>query len=322
MLCFAVSVERLREHYERIVGSVGGGVLVAEQEGSIIGMCVFEQGTDTPYCPPGDGTWWNPFEWVSFLYVVPEHRRRGIATLLYEELARTTHAPEIMLDISEGDGVLDGLHRSLGFQKAATIAEKPRAEWTTPPPPPPAQGGLLMRQAHPHNDAPLLLEGLLAIYSAPARRGVWDDPDTHQQEVQSVLERHPGGTCRIIEKDGFPLGFFCFLPRISTPPYGVRYWPYHEPYTYLAFLYIRPQARGTGAGRAVMHFVEEQARLAGTSILVSTYEEGNGLAEKWHRSVGFVPKIGVFHIATREINEHHRGQLNQSPPPKSAPKKA
>lgn len=115
------------------------------------------------------------------------HRRQGVASELYEEVAHLVNpTPELMLDIAESLTDAKAMHEAMGFRRCATIACKKRDAFTVNPPPNP---NVRIRVGIYEKDAQLVEEGLHEIYHAPIRRGDFHEKD-REQEGKVVMARH------------------------------------------------------------------------------------------------------------------------------------
>jgi L-amino acid N-acyltransferase YncA len=60
---------------------------------------------------------------------------------------------------------------------------------------------------------------------------------------------------------------------------------------------LRPEARGRGAGRALMVALEDHARMAGAHVMIAAIDAANGPARAFHAAlgyaeVGYMPELG------------------------------
>jgi GNAT superfamily N-acetyltransferase len=126
-------------------------------------------------------------------------------------------------------------------------------------------------------DVPLILTFIreLAEYEKLAHEVVASEADFHE----ALFGRRPVIEAVIASIDGEPVGYALFFPNFSTflGKLGL----------YLEDLYVRPQARGQGAGRALL---EHLARIA--------VDRGWGRFEwavlDWNEpSIGFYKKMGA-----------------------------
>jgi GNAT superfamily N-acetyltransferase len=136
--------------------------------------------------------------------------------------------------------------------------------------------GLAIRAAEPA-DAPLIYGFIreLAEYEK-----LLDEVEASQADIAAVLfGPAPRAYCDIAELDGAPVGFALWFYNLSTftGRHGL----------YLEDLYVRPEARGAGAGKALL------ARLARRCV-----EEGLGRLEwavlDWNApAIGFYDRLGA-----------------------------
>ncbi len=84
----------------------------------------------------------------------------------------------------------------------------------------------------------------------------------------------------LVELDGRAVGFACLrlVPCVF----------YAEPYAELTELFVQPDFRRSGAGRALMHFVERLAREHGAVSLVLLTGFDNSAGQAFYGSLGYV----------------------------------
>lgn len=127
------------------------------------------------------------------------------------------------------------------------------------------------------DDAPLVLEFIreLAAYEKLADQVAADEATLRA----SLFGERPGAEVVLAELDGEPVGFALFFANFSTF--------LGRPGLYLEDLFVRPAARGRGAGRTLLAFL---ARLA--------VDRGYGRVDwsvlDWNEpAVGFYEKLGA-----------------------------
>ena len=80
----------------------------------------------------------------------------------------------------------------------------------------------------------------------------------------------------IVERNGIPVGYAGYHPGV---------WEVHRA-IYIISLFVRPEVRGSGAGRALMDAVKEIARQQGATHLTWEVWRKNPLAIDFYRAVG------------------------------------
>jgi N-acetylglutamate synthase-like GNAT family acetyltransferase len=58
-------------------------------------------------------------------------------------------------------------------------------------------------------------------------------------------------------------------------------------FPYIGLIMVRPDNQKRGAGRAMLHFVEENLRARGNQALYSSSQADEAAPQKWHRHMGF-----------------------------------
>ena len=98
--------------------------------------------------------------------------------------------------------------------------------------------------------------------------------------IDHLLEQSfgPDPVCQtlIVERDGVPVGYVGYHPGV---------WEIHRA-IYVISLFVRPEARGSGAGRALMEAMQEIARRQGATHLTWEVWRKNPLAIDFYRAVG------------------------------------
>jgi ribosomal protein S18 acetylase RimI-like enzyme len=94
--------------------------------------------------------------------------------------------------------------------------------------------------------------------------------------VDLSLGPNPVCTACLAERGGVPIGYVAFHPGI---------WEIHKA-LYVVSLFVRPEARRTGVGRALMEKVREIGRNAGTERIVWFVWKENPLAVEFYRGLG------------------------------------
>lgn len=104
---------------------------------------------------------------------------------------------------------------------------------------------------------------------------------TEDRLRETLFGARPAAEVVIAEDDGDPLGFALFFHNYST--FLAR------PGLYLEDLYVRPEARGRGAGRALLAHLARLARERGCGRLEWWVLDWNEPAIRFYRSLGAQP---------------------------------
>ena len=146
-----------------------------------------------------------------------------------------------------------------------------------------------VREANLPQDEPAILSFLhgLQDYEAEFEPNRRRDPEwavEHWRESQHrVAERH--GIMLIAEEAGRPVGWaMAYDARAEL--FVVENERQHG---YLAELYVMPEARGQGHGRALMDACADWARERGHKVLMVGVQSPNALAIRSYRGAGFEP---------------------------------
>lgn len=132
------------------------------------------------------------------------------------------------------------------------------------------------------------------------RSALWpgDGPDEHRAEVAAffagALEREPWAVL-VAEGDGGRLAGFV---ELSIRPYaeGCR----TRRVAYVEGWYVRPEARGTGVGRALIAAAEAWGRRQGCTELASDAEPDNEVSRLAHDAVGFA-EVGLVRCFRKDL---------------------
>jgi GNAT superfamily N-acetyltransferase len=128
-------------------------------------------------------------------------------------------------------------------------------------------------------DVPAILELIreLADYEREPDAVVATEADLHA----SLFGDDAVASCLIAEHDGEPVGFAVWFRNFST-------W-LGKPGIYLEDLFVRPAARGTGLGKALLMRLVEIARERGYGRVEWSVLDWNAVAQDFYRSQGAVP---------------------------------
>jgi aminoglycoside 6'-N-acetyltransferase I len=129
------------------------------------------------------------------------------------------------------------------------------------------------------------------------RRALWPDTTTreHRSEMASFLaqpERFSQFICK--EHEGPALGFVEASIRTDYVN-GTNY----SPVAFLEGLYVIPEARRQGAGRALVRAVEAWSKAAGCRELASDASTRNRRSHAVHKSLGFAETERVVYFKRR-----------------------
>ena len=75
----------------------------------------------------GYGKWGRKYCWISFVYVVEEHRGHSVGSLLYDDImkiCRRKRIEEIMLDVFTVNKKSERFHKKKGFKPFLSIYSK------------------------------------------------------------------------------------------------------------------------------------------------------------------------------------------------------
>lgn len=106
------STSRWQEYVKKHLDEDPRQVLVAEEEGKIVGYLLYRARSETPITRRYD------YAMISDVYVVPELRRRGIAANLMKTCLRQlgeTGATHVRLHVSAQNEAAKSLYRKYGF---------------------------------------------------------------------------------------------------------------------------------------------------------------------------------------------------------------
>jgi GNAT superfamily N-acetyltransferase len=112
-----------------------------------------------------------------------------------------------------------------------------------------------------------------------------DSVQTTEADLLSILfVDSPAAYCHVAEVDGVVAGFALWFLNFSTwvGSHGI----------YLEDLYVRPSARGTGIGRALLMTLVEIARERGYGRVEWSVLDWNTDAQGFYRSIGAAPMDG------------------------------
>jgi GNAT superfamily N-acetyltransferase len=144
-------------------------------------------------------------------------------------------------------------------------------------------------------DVPLILRFIREL--AEYERLLHEVVATEDRLRDTLFGPRPGAEVVIAEdEDGEPLGFALFFHNYSTF--------LAQPGIYLEDLYVRPEARGRGAGRALLAHLARLARERGCGRLEWWVLDWNEPAIRFYRSLGARPmdEWTVFRLAGADLD--------------------
>lgn len=136
----------------------------------------------------------------------------------------------------------------------------------------------IIRPAAP-DDVPLILRFIREL--ADYERLLHEVVATDDRLRETLFGARPAAEVVIAEGDGEPLGFALFFHSYSTF--------LAQPGLYLEDLYVRPEARGRGVGRALLAHLARLARERGCGRLEWWVLDWNEAALRFYRSLGARP---------------------------------
>ncbi|WP_425037536.1 N-acetyltransferase family protein [Primorskyibacter sp. S187A] len=113
---------------------------------------------------------------------------------------------------------------------------------------------------------------------------------TEEKNPESLAQAidAPGSSYHVVELHGQVVGYACYFPFRNGPGYA---------HTKEHSIVLAPEARGHGAGRALMAALEAHARGAGVHSLFAGVSGENPAGVAFHASIGFqeigrLPQVG------------------------------
>lgn len=121
----------------------------------------------------------------------------------------------------------------------------------------------------------------------PLLRAYWDydgidyrDADV-RRGLQELVDHPELGAAWLVELEARPVGYFILSWGFDLEFGGRHGW--------LTDLFLVPERRGQGLGRAVFRFVDQQLAAAGASCVELMVERDNQEAMAFYRKLGFAP---------------------------------
>lgn len=145
--------------------------------------------------------------------------------------------------------------------------------------------GVLVREAMPA-DVPLIVQFIrdLAAYEKEPEAAVATEEAIHRNLFGRGFGKGPVAECVIGEVDGVAQGFAVFFMNFST-------WV-GEPGLYLEDLFVRPEARGRGLGKALLLHLAKIAHARGCGRMEWNVLDWNTPALEFYRALGAKPMDG------------------------------
>lgn len=153
--------------------------------------------------------------------------------------------------------------------------------------------GVTVRWAK-REDAGVVLELIRGL--AEYERMIDQVTGTEEMVVENLLGENPGAEVLIGEIDGFPQGFALFFHTFST--FLCRRGMYLED------LYVRPEARGKGLGKALISAVAKVAVERGCGRMEWSVLDWNEPSIEFYKSLGAAPmdEWTVFRVAGEGVS--------------------
>ena len=153
--------------------------------------------------------------------------------------------------------------------------------------------GLCIRAAV-EADVPLILRFIREL--ANYERLLHEVVATEERLRDTLFGARPAAEVVIAEEDGEALGFALFFHNYSTF--------LAQPGIYLEDLYVRPESRGKGAGRALLAHLARLARERGCGRLEWWVLDWNESAIRFYRSLGAqgMDEWTVFRLTGDDLN--------------------
>lgn len=102
--------------------------------------------------------------------------------------------------------------------------------------------------------------------------------------------RRSSGAMLIAEEEGVPVGYLCLFGLV--PPAEPDQYP--DPYSVVADVYVVPEKRSRGIGKALMAHAEARARALGASKLELNVLAANRAAAEFYAQLGYRPRVVVY----------------------------
>ena len=149
---------------------------------------------------------------------------------------------------------------------------------------------MIIRDAIPQ-DRPVLVRFMAALQEVerklePNRAPGDEIADSHLAALETWSAERPGGAIMVAEENGRLLGFL--VSGIETEA-GTYLPPATRSYGWISDLWVEPDARGLGTGRALIAEAEERLRAAGLTRVGLAAVVGNTGAAALYEHLGYAP---------------------------------
>lgn len=147
---------------------------------------------------------------------------------------------------------------------------------------------MIIREATPA-DRPTLVGFMSALQEAeralePNRAPGPDIADSHLASLERWVAKKPGGGVLVAELDGALAGFLVAAVIVDT---GTYLPPETRTFGWISDLWVEPQARGNGIGRALIAAAEARLRAAGIGRVELAAVVGNADALALYERLGY-----------------------------------
>ncbi len=130
------------------------------------------------------------------------------------------------------------------------------------------------------NDVPQIVE--LCSLHAAFEKAAYDSEGKAKGLERDLFSNDPKLYCLVVESDGQLIGYATYMKQYAT-------WEAEE-YLYMDCLYLKPQARGMGIGRELVHRIQEEGRKMGCGEVQWQTPNFNTRAIKFYKRLGAVAK--------------------------------
>jgi GNAT superfamily N-acetyltransferase len=256
-----------RPAFERLVNDVDAATFLALADGEPAGMVIlrFRRRLNV-------ATWEG---WLSDLYVVPEHRRRGIGKALLQAVVeewRLRQGHRIMLEVDLGNAPAEALYRAAGFTEFGPHFQlRPLA-------PGPGVASPADVQIRPwETDDAEAVTSLVSEFS-PRRTPPTDRLEAVHRTYRAIVGQ-PATVGWLAVLDGSPVGMIDLELR---EPFFLTY-----PVAWIPDLIVTEAAHGRGIGGALLSTAIAEAHRLGAEMLVLESGTQRAAAHRLYGRAGF-----------------------------------
>jgi Acetyltransferases len=148
---------------------------------------------------------------------------------------------------------------------------------------------LTVRPARLPDDKPAILDFIWGLqrYEAEFEHDRRLDPAYGEDQYTALMKRAGKGVIFIAEAGSQPVGWVLVIEQ-ESPAYVI---PEEKLTAYICELYVAPEARGMGAGRALMVACEGWSRARGHRVIHIGHLAQNRLAEAVYDKAGYAPYV-------------------------------